>query len=89
MTSTSLNVTGEPPARTQADLAAAIEVLGPSRIPLTLIDAGDLPPARPSTVVGVSYSGVRLIREGDLAWPDILSVVSAGEGHHPQTGEER
>ena len=89
MTSTSLNVTGEPPARTQADLAAAIEALGPSRISMTVMDAGDLPVARPTTVVGVSCSGVRLIREGDVSWPDILSVVSGGEGHHPQTGEGR
>jgi L-threonylcarbamoyladenylate synthase len=88
MTSTSLNLAGERPARTRRDLMAALERLGPAQIDIAFIDVGDLPPGRPSTIVEVTDAGARLIREGDVEWADILSVVSDRAAHDGETRKE-
>ena len=78
MTSTSLNRTGEPPTTDGREARTVLETLhGTGRVPLALLDAGDLGVARPSTIVAIEDDGVRLIREGAVAWREVTSVVSA------------
>jgi L-threonylcarbamoyladenylate synthase len=62
LTATSANVSGQPPART----AKEVENYFPEGIDL-IIDGGDASATQPSTVLDLSGSEVRLIREGVIS----------------------
>jgi len=67
---TSANRSGAPETRTAEEAAASLLV------PLALaLDAGPVRIAIPSTVVDVSGSGVRILREGAISAADILRVA--------------
>ncbi len=70
ITSTSANRTGEP---TPPDVAGIDRVLAPA-ISLYL-DAGTLPPSRPSTIVDLTESPCRLTREGPISAAQIRSII--------------
>jgi L-threonylcarbamoyladenylate synthase len=70
ITSTSANLSGDSPLETIASMRA---VLTPG-IDLYL-DAGVLPPSKPSTVLDVTGSSPRILREGAIAGDAIRSVV--------------
>jgi L-threonylcarbamoyladenylate synthase len=59
LTATSANVSGQPPACA----AKEVEEYFPDRIDL-IIDGGEVTTSQPSTVVDLSGSEARLIREG-------------------------
>ncbi len=67
LTSTSLNIAGEPPARTSRQARALM-----ARVPHSLadrvgwLDAGDLPPSPPSTLVRVGKRGHEILRTGAI-----------------------
>lgn len=69
MSSTSLNRTGRPPARTPREVEEALAEMPASAVAVTWLDAGDLPGAPPSTVVSLRDAGPRLLRAGAVA-PD-------------------
>jgi L-threonylcarbamoyladenylate synthase len=62
LTATSANISGEPPART----AKEVENYFPSGVDL-IVDAGEVTTTEPSTVLDVSKSEVRLVREGAIS----------------------
>jgi L-threonylcarbamoyladenylate synthase len=70
VTSTSANVSGEPPATT-ADQAAAAFGDGID----VLIDAGATPGGLPSTIVDATGSDPILVRAGVLAWERVLEFL--------------
>lgn len=86
ITATSLNRSGEPPARTRGE-AAALCGVGGTRVPLgpdspdadaPALLGGDWPDAggaAPSSVVDVTGPSLRLLREGALSEAEILEAV--------------
>ncbi len=70
ITSTSANLSGDTPLNT---IASMLSVLTPG-IDLYL-DAGVLPPSKPSTVIDASGSLVRILREGAIPTADILAAI--------------
>lgn len=66
MSSTSLNLSGEAPARTSAGAREALEALPRSRAELAWLDAGDLPGGSPSTVLSLRGGEARVLRRGAL-----------------------
>ncbi|HEX9006413.1 MAG TPA: L-threonylcarbamoyladenylate synthase [Bacteroidota bacterium] len=70
ITSTSANRTGEP---TPSDVAGIERVLAPA-ISLYL-DAGALPPSKPSTIVDLTETPCRLTREGTISAAQIRSII--------------
>ena len=77
MSSTSVNASGEPAARTAAEVTAFLDAApSPSR-PVVFLDAGDLPPSRPSTVVSLVDRPGRLLRAGAVPVADIEAALGA------------
>lgn len=72
MTSTSANLSGDTPLDTIASMRS---VLTPG-IDLYL-DAGTLPPSKPSTVIDVSGASPRILREGAVPADAIRRVIPA------------
>ena len=70
ITSTSANLTGDPPASSPAAVA---KILG-ERIDF-LLDAGDSPGGLPSTIVDLRAPEPRLVREGAIAWKRVLRSI--------------
>ena len=70
LTATSANKTGDAPAETADAVAAAI---GP--LVDLIVDGGRTPGGKPSTLVDLRGAEPRLIREGAIAWPDVLAVL--------------
>jgi len=70
VTSTSANLSGGPVSGTVAEIERA---LGPG-IDLFL-DAGILPPRKPSTVLDVTTSRPRMLREGEIAYSQLLTIT--------------
>lgn len=66
LVSTSANKSGGAPPRRFEDAADAV-----GRAARLLIDAGSLP-GTPSTIVDVTAGSPRLVREGSVAWSDVL-----------------
>lgn len=92
MTSTSFNRTGEPPARTSRQVWETAAELPETDRSAVFLDAGDLAPSAPSTVVSVRDDGVRVLREGALAATRILEMVDGGPteaGMAERRGAER
>src|SRR6266550_4994510 len=68
LTATSANVSGQPPART----AKEVENYFPAGIDL-IIDGGDVTATQPSTVLDLSGSGARLVREGAISRAELAN----------------
>ena len=70
ITSTSANLSGEPPSSTPDEVAAAfgddIDVL---------IDAGRTPGGLPSTIVDATGAAPQLVRAGAIAWDRVLEFL--------------
>lgn len=69
LTATSANVSGQPPARS----AAEVETYFGQRIDL-IVDGGPTASESPSTVVDATSEKLKLVREGAIHWRDILST---------------
>jgi L-threonylcarbamoyladenylate synthase len=73
LVSTSANLSGAPPALTCAEALAAV---GPAAA--FALDGGPGTP-RPSTIVDLTVEEPRLLREGAVAWPQVLAVLLQSE----------
>ena len=71
LTATSANRAGRPPARTADEVFGAF----PAGLDL-IVDGGATAAEKPSTVVDISGSAARLIREGALAWREIQNALA-------------
>jgi L-threonylcarbamoyladenylate synthase len=70
ITATSANQSGQQPAATAAEAAAALS----ASIDVVL-DAGPAPGGPPSTIVEIASSGPRLVRAGSIAWERVLESL--------------
>ncbi|WP_419858975.1 L-threonylcarbamoyladenylate synthase [Candidatus Palauibacter irciniicola] len=78
LTSTSLNVTGEAPARTRRAARAALSGIGPEHGAVGWLDAGDLASgSTPSTLVRAAGEAVEVLREGAVPATEVARVLSA------------
>ena len=75
MTSTSLNASGRPPARSGAEALDILENLPGDGARLGLLDAGELPDARGSTMVALTTGRPRLLRQGALDYDRVLDAI--------------
>lgn len=66
MSSTSLNRTGREPARSPEEVATALDAMPDVDVEVVWLDAGELPPSAPSTVLSLVGAEPRLLREGAL-----------------------
>lgn len=80
MTSSSLNLTGEPPALKRDDARRAIERLAPGGLSIGWLDAGDLAPSAPSTLISLRAGRVDLVREGAVPASDIAAALDRPVG---------
>jgi L-threonylcarbamoyladenylate synthase len=71
LTATSANVSGQPPART----AKEVENYFPAGIDL-IVDGGEVTATEASTVLDVSSSEVRLVREGAISRDELKELFS-------------
>ena len=72
VTATSANKAGEPPLRSIPEI---LSQLGANAGMIDLvIDAGELPESKPSTVIDLSSGEVRILREGAIAKDDIENI---------------
>lgn len=69
--STSLNLTGEPPAATAQQAARSLEVMPAVDAELLFLDAGDLPGPPPSTLVSLLGAVPEVLREGSISVNEI------------------
>ncbi|MCZ0934619.1 MAG: L-threonylcarbamoyladenylate synthase [Gemmatimonadetes bacterium] len=76
LTSTSLNVTGESPARTGREVRAALSGVGSSAGTVGWLDAGDLAGSAPSTLVRVTGEGVEILREGAVPAAEVARALA-------------
>ena len=72
LTATSANVSGQPPARTAAEVASYFG----QRIDL-IVDGGATTSESPSTVVDATTSELKLVREGLIPWSEVRSAISS------------
>ncbi len=70
LTATSANVSGQPPART----AKEVENYFPTGIDL-IVDGGEVTATEASTVLDVSSSEVRLVREGAVSREELRELL--------------
>lgn len=78
MSSTSLNRSGRPPARTPDEVAAALDAMPDVEAGVVWLDAGPLPPSSPSTLVSLLGERARVLREGAVP-SDEVEACLAGE----------
>jgi L-threonylcarbamoyladenylate synthase len=71
LTSTSANISGEPPSSSPDEVAGAL-----GTVLDVLIDAGETPGGEPSTIVDATGGAPRLIRAGAIAWERVLEFSS-------------
>ena len=71
LTATSANLAGQSPARSAAEALSAF----PSGLDL-IVDGGETSADKPSSVVDISGSEARLIREGALPWQEIQQALA-------------
>jgi L-threonylcarbamoyladenylate synthase len=74
ITSTSANTSGSAPANSSSQIASNFET-AISEKTLLLLDGGELPPSRPSTVVDCTRGVPRLLREGALSAAEITATI--------------
>lgn len=72
LTATSANRAGQPPARSAEEVLRAL----PAGLDL-IVDGGETTAEKPSSVVDITTSAARLIREGALAWRDVQNALDA------------
>lgn len=77
MSSTSLNRSGRPPARTPEEVAAELDAMPEVDAEVVWVDAGALPPSPTSTIVSLLGSRPRLLREGALSTSEIEAALEA------------
>ena len=70
VTATSANLSGQPPAVTADEAAAALA----GRVD-GIVDGGPSPGGVPSTIVQLTQDGPRLVRRGAIAWERVLKFV--------------
>lgn len=75
MSSTSLNVHGEAPARTAGEAAAVVDAMPSPRVEAAWVDVGDLPPSEPSTLVSLLEDRPRVLREGAVPRERVAAVL--------------
>jgi L-threonylcarbamoyladenylate synthase len=73
--STSLNLTGEPAARTMHEARRVLRAMPESDRPLHFLSAGDLPGPPPSTLLSLRAGGPRILREGAIGRDQIESSL--------------
>lgn len=73
ITGTSANLSGAPPARLPAEVAAAFA--GPPSALDLLVDGGPAPGGEPSTVVDLTGASPRLVRAGAIAFEAIMAAL--------------
>jgi len=73
ITSTSLNVSGAPPARSGTEAAGELAQLGGSDV--LLLDAGTLPESAPSTVVDCTGDIPKVLRKGSVPVSRLRCVI--------------
>ena len=76
LTSTSLNETGKPPARTGGEVRAALSGVGSEAGTVGWLDAGDLIDSIPSTLVRVAAKNVEILREGAVPAAEVARILS-------------
>lgn len=76
MSSTSLNRTGDPPARTESEASRALESLPESDLPILMLGAGDLGSSSPSTLVRPTEDGFELLRQGSVSTADLEAALT-------------
>ncbi|MXW56518.1 MAG: L-threonylcarbamoyladenylate synthase [Gemmatimonadales bacterium] len=76
LTSTSLNETGKPPARTGREVRAALSGVGSEAGTVGWLDAGDLAGSTPSTLVRVTGEDFEILREGAIPATDVTRALS-------------
>ena len=90
LTSTSLNVTGRPPARTVGEVRAVLSEAGSEAGTVGWLDAGDLDGSTPSTLVRVTGDAAELLREGAVPAADVTRALSPHpRSPHPVGGSSR
>ncbi len=73
--STSLNLTGEPPARTIREARRILRAMPEIDDPLYFLSAGDLPGPPPSTLLSLRSAVPRLVREGAIRREQIERAI--------------
>ena len=86
MTSTSLNLAGQAPARTRAEASDALAAMQPGDGPVGWLDAGDLPRSAASTLVRVRGGAVEVLREGAVAAREIERRLGRAGAAQPGPG---
>lgn len=76
LTSTSLNVTGRPPAKTGAEVRAVLSEVGSEGGTVGWLDAGDLAGSTPSTLVRATEDAVEILREGAVPAAAVARALS-------------
>jgi len=79
LTSTSANAPGSPPAMDADAAEAAIRAVGGEAL-IQVIDAGGLPPSRPSTIVDCTGDAPRIVRLGRIPADRIRRLIPDLEG---------
>lgn len=74
LTATSANLAGQAPARSADEVIRAF----PSGLDL-IVDGGETAAEKPSSVVDISGSAARLIREGALAWREVQEALAEAD----------
>jgi L-threonylcarbamoyladenylate synthase len=76
MSSTSLNRTGEPPARTQQEADATLRAMPASETAVLLLKAGDLGDSPPSTLVRPTSASYEVLRHGSVPVAQLEAALS-------------
>lgn len=74
ITGTSANISGEPPCRTAEEVLKQIPEID------FIVDAGETKGDKPSTVIEILEKDVKLIREGAIAFEEIIRVIGNLKG---------
>lgn len=82
LSSTSLNLSGEPPATSPVEVRRTIASFPEPRVRVGWLDAGDLPGGRPSTLLSLRAGTPRVLRRGVLDRSSIEAVL----GRKPSDG---
>lgn len=81
MSSTSLNRTGSPPARTPEEAAEALEAMPAARVAVAWLRAGTLPGGPPSTVLSLRGGTTRLLRAGAIEASRVEQALEEETNH--------
>ncbi|MGI9037399.1 MAG: L-threonylcarbamoyladenylate synthase [Gemmatimonadota bacterium] len=85
VSSTSMNRSGEPPARSPAEVARVLDGVPTCELPVLWIDAGELPGPPPSTLVRLRDGRIEVLREGAVPRSAIDAAIEAA-ATRPEAG---